>query len=86
MIRRKGKQLQTGTMKRLGVNNELTTMIRDDLDSDAATTSLEGFRQAGPEVGLVKDGNGLLDIACLSHCNNGAILEIKNTVLLEDRS
>lgn len=57
-------------MDRLHVNSKLTAMVGDDLDSDAATTSLEGFRETGPEIGLVNDGKGLLDIASLGHCDN----------------
>jgi len=71
-------------MDRLHVNSKLTAMVGDDLDPNAATTGLKGFRETGPEVGLVNDGEGLLNIASLGHCNNSAILQIKNTVLLEN--
>ena len=57
-------------MDRLHVNSEFTAMVGDDLDPDAATTSLESFRETGPEVGLVNNRKGLLDIASLGHCNN----------------
>jgi len=66
------------------VDGELATVVVDDEDADAATAGIEGFREAGPKVGLVDDGDGLLDIAGLGHCNDSAILKIKNTVLLED--
>jgi len=71
-------------MEDLEVDGELTAMVIEDLDADATTTALEGFRKAGPEVGLIDDGNGLLDITSLGHSNNSAILEIKDTILLED--
>jgi len=35
---------------------------------------------------LINDGNSLLDITSLGHGNNGTILDIKNSVLLEDRA
>jgi hypothetical protein len=59
-------------------------MVTDDKDANATTTTLEGFRQAAPEVGLIDDGNRLLDITSLGHSNNSAVLEIEHTVLLED--
>jgi hypothetical protein len=68
----------------LHVDSELTAMVTDDKDANATTTTLEGFRQAAPEVGLIDDGNSLLNITSLSHSNNSAVLEIKDTVLLED--
>jgi hypothetical protein len=68
------------------VNCELSAVITDDQDSDATAAGFESFDEAGPEVGLVDDREGLLDIASLSHCNNSSILKVKNTVLLEDRA
>jgi len=70
----------------LHADDELAALVIDDEDSDAATTCLEGFGEAGPEVGLIDDGKGLLNIAGLGHGNNGAILKVKDTVLLEDRT
>jgi len=73
-------------MDDLEVNSKLTAIVIDDQNSDAATTCLEGFRKARPEVGLINDRKVLLDITSLGHGNDSAILKIKNTVLLEDRS
>jgi len=78
--------LQAGTVDGLHVDGELTTVIADDQDADAATTGLEGLGETGPEVGLVDDWEGLLDITSLGHGNNRSVLEVKNTVLLEDRT
>ena len=57
-------------MENLHVDDELAAAIIDDEDPDAATTSLEGFAEAGPEVGLIDDGEGLLDITGLGHGND----------------
>ena len=57
-------------MKDLHVDDELATVIIDDEDSNTATASLEGFAKARPEIGLINDGERLLDIASLSHGNN----------------
>lgn len=73
-------------MKDLHVDDELAAVIADDKDSDAAATCLEGFAKAGPEVGLIDDGQSLLDITSLGHGNDGTILEVENAVLLEDRT
>jgi hypothetical protein len=71
-------------MERLHVDDQLTAMVCDDEDTNAATTALEGFGKTGPQVGLVDDGNVLLDITSLGHGNDNTILEIENTILLED--
>jgi hypothetical protein len=83
---RKEKRLKTRTMNDLHVDDELVAMISNDQGTNTAATRLEGFSETGPEVGLIDDGKGLLDIAGLGHCNNHAVLEIENTVLLEDRA
>ena len=57
-------------MEDLHVDSELTAMVTEDKDANATTTSLEGFVKARPEVGLIDDGNSLLDIASLGHSNN----------------
>jgi len=54
----------------LHVDGELAAVVADDEDAHAATAGLEGFGQAAPEVGLVNDGEGLLDVAGLGHCND----------------
>lgn len=71
-------------MDDLHVDCELTALVGDDKDANAATASVEGFAQAGPEVGLVDDRKVLLDITSLGHGDNTSLLEIKDTVLLED--
>lgn len=73
-------------MDNLKVDDNLTGAILDNHDADAATATLEGLLQAAPEVGLVKDGKVLLDITSLSHGNNTLVMEIEDTVLLEDRA
>jgi len=70
----------------LHVDYELAAAVADDEDSNAAAAGLEGFGETAPEVGLVDDGEALLNVAGLGHCNNNAILEVKDTVLLEDRA
>jgi len=57
-------------MDDLQVDSELAAMIADDQDSDAATTGLEGFGEARPEVGLINNGDGLFNITGLGHRNN----------------
>jgi hypothetical protein len=57
-------------MQDLHINNKLTAIVVDDHDSDAATASLEGFGKARPEVGLINDAKGLLNITSLGHGNN----------------
>jgi len=73
-------------VERLHVDDQLTTVIGDDEDTNAATTTLKGLGETGPEAGLVDDGKVLLNITSLGHGNNNTVLEIKNAVLLEDRA
>jgi hypothetical protein len=71
----------------LVVNSHLQAIIVDDEDADAASAVVEGLGQAGEETALVKDGKTLLDIARLGHGDNTTVLtDVKNTVLLEDRT
>jgi hypothetical protein len=78
------QNLQTGTVDGLHVDGELTTLVRDDHDSNRATTRLESLSKTSPEVGLIDDRKVLLDITSLGHGNDNTILEIKDSVLLED--
>jgi len=71
-------------MDGLHVDGELTALVGDDEDTDGATARLESLGQTTPEVGLVDDGKVLLDITGLGHGDNNTILEIKDSVLLED--
>lgn len=73
-------------MDDLHVDSELTAVVIDDEDADGATAALEGLGEAGPEVGLVDDWEGLLDIASLGHGNDSAVVQVKDSVLLEDRA
>ena len=57
-------------MKNLHVDDELAAVVVNDEDSDTTTTCLEGLGEAGPEVRLIDNGEGLLDIASLSHRND----------------
>lgn len=64
------RNLQTGSVDSLHVNSDLTTTIGNDHDADATTSTFEGLLKTGPEVGLVQNGNGLLDVTGLGHGNN----------------
>jgi hypothetical protein len=64
------ERLKTRTMDDLHVDDELLAIIIDDQGADAATARLEGLSEAGPEVGLVQDREGLLDVASLGHRDN----------------
>jgi hypothetical protein len=57
------QDLQTGAVDDTHVDSQLAAVVVDDQDADGATTSLEGLGEAGPEVGLVDDWEGLLDVA-----------------------
>jgi hypothetical protein len=70
----------------LEVDGELLAVVVEDEDADAATAGLESGGEAAPEVGLVDDGQVLLDVTGLGHGDNVAVLEVKDTVLLEDRA
>jgi len=68
----------------LQINSKLSTMIADYQNSNTSTARLESFSETGPEVGLINDWQGLLNISGLGHSDNIAILQIKNTILLEN--
>jgi hypothetical protein len=70
----------------LHVNGELTGTVVEDEDTDGATAGLESAAEAGVEVGLVNDGETLLDVTSLSHGNDLTLLHVEDTVLLEDRA
>lgn len=71
-------------MDDLHVNGHLTTMVADDENADRATARLESGLQTRPQVGLVDDGQVLLDITGLGHSDDVATLHIEDAVLLED--
>lgn len=66
------------------VDGELATVVVENDDADGATARLEGLVETGPEVRLINDWEGLLDITGLGHGNNSTIGQVKDTVLLED--
>lgn len=73
-------------MDDLHVNGELSATIVEDQDADGATARLESLGKASVKVGLVDDGETLLDVAGLGHGDNVAILDVEDAVLLEDRA
>ena len=60
-------RLQTRAVDDLHVNAELAAAVVENKDANAATAGVEGSLEAVPEVGLVHDGEVLLDIASLGH-------------------
>jgi hypothetical protein len=68
----------------LHVDGELTAVVVDDKDADATTARGKGVAKAGVQVGLLSDGQGLLDVTGLGHGDDGAALDVEDTVLLED--
>jgi hypothetical protein len=77
-------RLQARAVDDLHVDGHLAARVIEDQDADAATARLEGAGQARPEVGLVNDGQALLDVAGLGHGGDVALGEVEDTVLLED--
>lgn len=77
-------RLQTGAVDDLDVDGELAAGVVEDKDADGATAGLEGAVEAGPEVGLVNDGQVGLDVAGLGHGGDVAVREVEDAVLLED--
>lgn len=73
-------------MDDLHINSKLATVVVQDDDADGAAAGLEGLVETVPEVGLVDDWEGLLDVASLSHSHNVTIMKIQDTVLLENRA
>jgi hypothetical protein len=74
-------------MDDLEVNSELSTIVIDDEDADAAATIVEGLGKTLEQTALVKDRKTLLDIAGLGHSDDTVILtDVQDTVLLEDRA
>jgi hypothetical protein len=71
----------------LVVDGQLTALVVDDKDADAATAVVEALGKASEEAGLVKDREALLDVTSLGHGNDVTVItDIKDTVLLEDRA
>ncbi|KAK6428641.1 hypothetical protein LTR95_015211, partial [Oleoguttula sp. CCFEE 5521] len=81
------QHLQPAAVHNLVVNSELTPVIIDDKDPHTATTIVEAVGQTAEKLALVKDGQTLLDIAGLSHGDDATVIaDVKNAVLLEDRT
>jgi hypothetical protein len=78
--------LQAGAVDDLHLNSELTAAIVENEDTDAAAARLESLLETGPQVGLVNDGQTLLDITGLGHGSDVAVSQVEDTVLLEDRA
>jgi hypothetical protein len=71
----------------LVVDGQLTALVVDDKDADAATAVVEALGEASKEAGLVKDREALLDVTSLGHGDDVAVItDVKDTVLLEDRA
>lgn len=66
------------------VDSHLPVVVGDDENTDAAAARLEGLLEAAPEAALVNDRQVLLDIASLGHGDDGAVMHVEDTVLLED--
>lgn len=70
-------------MDDLHVDGHLAAVVGDDQDTDAAAAGLEGLLETVPQAALVNDRQVLLDVARLGHGNDGAVLHVKDAVLLE---
>lgn len=68
------------------VNSHLPVVVGDNKNTDTAAARLESLLEAAPEAALVNDGQVLLDIAGLGHGDDGAVMHVEDTVLLEDRA
>lgn len=76
--------LHAGSVDGLHVNDKLATLVGDDEDTNTSASAGESLGQSLPEVGLVNDLEALLDITGLGHGDNNTVLEVKDSVLLED--
>ena len=77
-------RLQARAVNDLHVNGKLAAIVVENKSTDTASARLESICQTGPQVGLVNDGQCLLDVTRLRHGNNVTVLHVQNTVLLED--
>lgn len=71
-------------MDNLHVDSELAAVVIENKDADGATAALECIVKTSPKVGLVNNWKRLLHITGLGHGDNSAVLEVKDSVLLED--
>lgn len=79
-------QSEAGTVNDLHVDGHLATMVADDEDTNAAAARLKGLLEAAAQAALVNDGEALLDVTGLGHGDDGVVLDVKDAVLLEDRT
>lgn len=80
------KPLEMRAVDDLHVDGELLAIVVEDKDTDAATARVEGALEAASEVGLVNQAKALLDVTSLGHGDDGAVLDVEDAVLLEDRA
>jgi len=85
-LKNNGFDLQARAVDDLHVDSELLSIVVEDKDTNAATARLEGAGEAADEVGLVNDGEALLDVAGLGHGGDVTIGEVEDAILLEDRA
>lgn len=79
------KNLQTGAVDDLVVDDELTATVVDDEGTDGTTAVSEGIADALEEVALGDDRETLLDITALGHGDEAVIItEVQDAVGLED--
>lgn len=79
--------LKSAAMHDLVIHGQFSTLIADDQHPDTSPSIIERIRQPVQQVALIKNRKSLLDISRLGHGNHTTILtNVKNTVLLEDRS
>lgn len=79
--------LQPAAVDNLVVNSQLTALVVDDENPDAATAIVEAVVETGEQAALVEDRQALLNITGLGHGNDAAVIaDVKDTVLLEDRA
>ena len=79
------KNLQTGAVDDLVVDDELAATVVDDEGTDGTTAVSEGIADALEEVALGDDGETLLDIAGLGHGDETVVItEVQDAVGLED--
>jgi len=76
--------LKARTVDDLHVDSKLAAVVMENQDTNGATARLESVLETRPQVGLLDDGQGLLNITSLGHGNDSAILHVENTVLLEN--
>jgi hypothetical protein len=62
--------LQAGAVDDLHVDTKLAASVVENEDADTAAARVKGGLEALPQVGLVHDGEVLLDITSLGHGNN----------------